>query len=165
VSKLQQRPSFSGSSSIASMEVVRPLNVPHARVLMTERPTRWRAIVVDRLDQLCRLPVGWNGYHAGPVDFGTASFALNMLKSICDPEAPAPSVVPGVNGDLQIEWHLAKGDIELHVRAPNDVHAWRKTPDTNEDGDELVLTVDFTEVVRWIKDVTEPARAVVSAAA
>ena len=109
--------------------------------------------------------MGWNGYRAGPVEFRTANFALNMLKSVCGPDAPAPSVVPGVNGDLQIEWHLKNGDIELHVRAPNDVHAWRQTPTTHEDGEELTLTVDFTEIVRWIKELTEPASAAVSAAA
>lgn len=154
-----------GVASVATNRVIRDFHMPHARILISERPLRWKDAVVARLDYLCKLPVGWNGYHAGPVDFSTAEFALSVLRRIGDADMPAPSIVPGVNGDLQMEWHVARGDIELHIRAPNDVRAWRETAETGEDGEELALTVDFTDVARWLKDLTEPKIAAVATAA
>ena len=156
---------ITGSSSLSSRGNVHQLPVPHPRFLIADRSDSWRDAVTRRLDHLCKLPVGWDGYRAGPVRFSTAFFALNMLNVICGPDAPTPSIVPGLSGDLQIEWHLKTGDIELHVRAPNDVHAWRETPETGEDGQELPLTNDFTEIVRWMKDLTESMGALIRTAA
>jgi hypothetical protein len=135
------------------------------RILITEKWPGWREPVLERLKDLCKLPVGWDGYQGGPVDFRIAEFALRMLAAACGPDTPVPSIVPGPSGDLQVEWHLQSGDIELHVRAPNSVHAWRWTPDLGEDGEERSLTVDFTDVSHWIIDLTESARAIVPAAA
>ena len=135
------------------------------RKLIAERPSQWRESVVDRLNQVCRLPVGWDGYRAGPVSFGAADFALRMLEAACGPAIPPPSIVPGASGDLQIEWHRMDGDIELHVRAPDDVVAWRHTPDTGPEGDEVVLTGDFSVIADWIKSLLEPASAAIGAAA
>jgi hypothetical protein len=111
------------------------------------------------------LPVGWNGYGAGPVNFNTANFALRVLESVCSSDTPAPSIVPGSSGDLQIEWHLETGDIEIHIRAPYDVHAWCETVETGRGGGEAQLTIDFTAVAQWIKSLMEPTRAPVEAAA
>jgi hypothetical protein len=145
--------------------VVTSLRPSNARILITQRPSEWREQVESRLAEICKLPVGWDGYQAGPVDFRTAHFALNLLNSVCGPDAPAPGIVPGANGDLQIEWHVADRDIELHVKAPYDVHAWHCIVGSDPDGEERSLTIDFTEVARWIKDIPEPACAVVPAAA
>ncbi|OWY28490.1 hypothetical protein CEJ42_14760 [Herbaspirillum robiniae] len=107
-------------------------------------------MVSDRLEKLIRLEHGWDGYRAEPVSFDNASFALRMLEKICPSDSPTPQIVPGRNGDLQIEWHTETGDIELHVRGPNDVHAWRCIQGDDEDGFEMNLTNDFIEVSRWI---------------
>lgn len=135
------------------------------RLLNPEPPARWREAVVARLNDLCRLPVGWNGYGAGPVEFGTALFALQMLECACPANAPAPSIVPGADGDLQVEWHLGTADIELHVRAPNDVEAWRETTGTGAEGEHLKPTVDFSAIARWLSDLTEPTVAAEATAA
>lgn len=140
------------------------LRLPHARRLITETPSVWRQPVLDRLSELCRLPVGWDGYRAGPVDFATASFALNMLAVICSPETPPPSVVPGPNGDVQVEWHTASEDVEIHVREPNRVTAWRHIVGRDEDDTEFELTNDFTELSSWINALRGSLGAVRSAA-
>jgi hypothetical protein len=129
------------------------------------RAARWPEKVVERLNELCSLPRGWNGYEAGPVSFSLALFAFRVLGTICGVDTPAPSIVPGASGDLQIEWHLMAGDIELHVRAPNDVVAWRLMSDTGPDGEERVLSTDFTVVARWIEDLLESSDATVGSAA
>jgi hypothetical protein len=133
-----------------------PLDLGAGRVIVS-RPVRdWRKEVTDTLNALTALERGWDGYRAGPVSFDTAHFALQMLESICRADAPAPQIVPGANGDLQIEWHTDNGDVELHVIGPYRVEAWRANRVTGPDGEELVLTNDFTEVANWIIETTEP---------
>lgn len=154
-----------GTASNPSNGLTLTMRIPHARLLITERSSAWRAEVVDRLNHICRLSPGWDGYRAGPISFSTADFAFRVLDAVCGPDTPTPSIVPGVSGDLQIEWHLHTGDIELHVRSPNDVIAWRQTSDTGLDGEELLLTNDFTAISKWIESLLEPTSAVIGAAA
>ena len=80
-----------GSPAFQPPGAVHPFHSPNARTLITERPALWRGPTVARLDYLCRLPVGWNGYRAGPVSFNVAHFALRLLDAVCGPETPAPS--------------------------------------------------------------------------
>jgi hypothetical protein len=124
----------------------------------------WCETVIKRLNELCALQPGWDGYEGVPVPFENAHFAIAVLNSCCRADDPTPQIVPGTSGDLQIEWHLERGDIELHIMAPNDVHAWHADENTGFDGEEVSLTNDFTAVVRWIKNLTEPTRATVPAA-
>ncbi len=121
--------------------------------------------VFERLDVLCRLEAGWDGYVAPPVSFSNAHFALSMLASAWPPDAPPPQIVPGSSGDLQVEWHSDTTDIELHVRGPNDVVAWRFTEGAGEDGEEYHLTTDFEIVARWLAELSETSGAARSAAA
>ena len=48
----------------------------------------WRDEVLLRLNELVRLPRGWDGYSAEPVSFANAQFALRMLETIAAPDAP-----------------------------------------------------------------------------
>ncbi|MDX1069340.1 hypothetical protein [Shinella zoogloeoides] len=125
--------------------------------LIVQAPHRaWREEVEATLSELVRLPVGWDGYRAEPVSFETANFALRMLESICGSDTPVPQLVPGDGGDMQIEWHTHKGDIELHVRGANSVHAWRSTENTGPNGEEINLTFNFLPIVAWIEQLSEP---------
>lgn len=119
------------------------------------RPRHWGHDVEVRLQELVRLSPGWDGYQGQPVSFGTAVFALRVLESTCKSATPTPQIVPGTSGDLQLEWHLASGDIELHVHAPNDVTAWRLVPGVVPFEEEVQLSTDFSTVVNWIADLTE----------
>jgi hypothetical protein len=80
-------------------------------------------------------------------------------------DAPAPQIVPGSNGDLQIEWHTETIDIELHICAPYEVQAWRLTSSTGDDGEEINLTNDFTVVAGWLAELAEASVATRSSAA
>ena len=131
---------------------------------ITNLSQTWLDPVIKRLNELVGLRLGWDGYKAIPVTFENAFFAIEVLKVCCGVNAPTPQIVPGVSGDLQIEWHLENGDIELHILAPNAVHAWHADEHTGFEGEEVSLTTDFTTVVRWIENLTEPTRAAVAAA-
>ena len=149
--------------NINTRDVSEP-SVPPVEYLMTDVAQKWREPVIKRLNELGALQPGWDGYEGIPVVFENAHFAVAVLESCCGNNDPVPQIVPGPSGDLQIEWHLEKGDIELHILAPNNVQAWYVDEDTGFDGEELSLTTDFTTVVRWIKNLTEPTRAAVAAA-
>ena len=118
----------------------------------------WVDSVTGRLNELCALPVGWDGYQGLPVTWDNANFAFQMLSAICRPTTPPPQIVPGPSGDLQLEWHLPGQSIELNVLGPLRVRAWRSAAGIEEEKD---LTDDFIDVVRWI---AEPAVAAVAAA-
>ena len=125
----------------------------------------WKPTVEARLQELVRLARGWDGYQGQPVSFGNAVFAFRMLESTCSEDTPVPEIVPGSSGDLQLEWHLSGGEIELHVRAPNDVHAWRFLAGDSQLQEELTLSTDFSLVARWLRDLTETSLASRAAAA
>lgn len=129
------------------------------RVTISEVGGQWQGAVKQRLEDLVRLEEGWDGYSAFPVSFNNAMFAFRMLESICRSDTPAPQIVPGPSGDLQIEWHTLRGDIELWVRGPNNVHAWRQMSGSQED-EEIDLTTDFSAVSVWVKEATETTIAV-----
>jgi hypothetical protein len=132
---------------------------PAPRTTISEIVETWQEPVKVRLEELIRLEEGWDGYTAFPVSFVNAMFAFRMLESICLPDTPAPQIVPGPSGDLQVEWHTRRGDIELWVRGPNRVHAWREASGTGED-EVLELTTDFSVVARWVQEFTEQTIAV-----
>src|SRR5438093_6911026 len=90
-------------------------SIPPMGYLMTDVTQQWREPVIKRLNVLVGLPPGWDGYEGTPVTFENAYFAMEMLDACCRGDDPIPQIVPGTNGDLQIEWHLEKGDIELHI--------------------------------------------------
>lgn len=125
----------------------------------------WQLTIEARLQELIRLENGWDGYEGPPVGFGNAVFAIRVLESICVGDTPAPSIVPGNAGDLQLEWHLPSGEIELHVRAPNDVHAWRCLTGAHPLEEPLLLSTDFSVVAKWLRDLTEAPLAPHAAAA
>lgn len=153
------------TSASASENKIYFLSKLRPRILITENTFPWFEEVKGRLEYLIRLERGWDGYKGLPVSFDNAYFALQMLESICGTETHAPQIVPGVAGDLQIEWHTLKGDIELHVKAPNDVDAWILETNGDAAGLERSLTTDFTEIAMWVQNIMEQPIATHAAAA
>lgn len=96
----------------------------------------WVGHASDRLAEISRLEPGWDGYRARPVALENVAFAKSILFSVMDNDQPLPDIVPGTQGDLQIEWHTSKGDLEVHIIRPNLVQAWASFVD--EDREEEV---------------------------
>ncbi|WP_373989450.1 hypothetical protein [Duganella sp. BuS-21] len=123
----------------------------------------WRAAVARRLKELVALQAGWDGYKAIPVKAENASFALELLGVICDVHTQAPQIVPGTSGDLQIEWHTAVGDVEIHIAGPNKVHVWYSIAADDDDGVSCEPRSNFKMVAVWVKEIagdeiaTQPA--------
>ena len=128
---------------------------PAPQMILTDQAGNWRPSVIKRLEELLRLENGWDGYNGIPISLENAIFALRMLEAVCTPETPAPQIIPGADGDLQIEWHTLQGDLELHVQAPNKVEAWFCRTGQDSEGEERPLTFVFYTVAEWVKIITE----------
>lgn len=146
------------TNSVFSSNVV-PLPSANSRLLVIEPDYAWRDTAVTSLEKLVQLQVGWDGYSARPVSLLNANFALRVLDAICGSGAEAPQIVPGLEGDVQLEWHTLKGDVELHILGPNRVHGWRRLVGQVEREDELDLEVEFSAVAAWVREITEQPRA------
>ncbi len=158
-SAFSQAPSRYAQSSVVT------LTQPSPRITINDVGGMWTKDLTARLEELIRLQPGWDGYNGRPVALANAIFALGMLNRLYSSAIPAPDIVPGYTGDLQAEWHVGDVDIELHVKAPNSVVAWRSTPDAGEDGEELVLQNDFTILGTWIEQLADKINAVAAAVA
>jgi len=121
------------------------------RNLVVHDDSAWSAQLREKLNALTALPIGWDGYHGVPVSFDCARFAVRILDAICDGAVPAPSLVPGSDGTLQIEWHCCGFDVELDVLDVGQVDAYRLNRGTGEE-EEIELGVDFTQISTWIED-------------
>lgn len=149
------------SAAVFSLELHPRFNTGNVRRVVQEPADIWRQSAVQQLNDLVALERGWDGYGAGPVRFDTAYFALRMLDAACVEDTPAPQIVPGSDGDLQIEWHLPGGDIELHVRAPLQVSAWARVNGAEE---AVELTNDFSLPALWLPQIAGQQLAAAAAA-
>ncbi|MCC6598054.1 MAG: hypothetical protein IT559_04635 [Alphaproteobacteria bacterium] len=145
---------------------VAKLTQPARRVNLSDPPIiGWEAIK-SRLEELSKLEAGWDGYRGVPMRFEIGYFAAEIIKNLCDLSTPyMPQIIPGSNGDVQIEWHHSGKSIELHVKAPYDVTAWRNNDAVGEDGEEINLTTDFTAISKWLNEFTGATPANEAAAA
>lgn len=143
---------------------VHPISKRRHRAIVQEPEATWREAVIERLNELVGPQQGWNVYRGKPVLFHNAHFALSMLDSICPENVLPPQIVPGSGGDLQVEWHTHDEDIELHIRGPNRVTAWRFVRGGDPDGEELELSRDFNPVVTWIENMEEKLAPITAAA-
>lgn len=145
---------------------VAKLTQPTRRVNLSDPPIiGWEAIK-SRLEELSKLEAGWDGYRGVPMRFEIGYFAAEIIKNLCDLSTPyMPQIIPGSNGDVQIEWHVNGRSIELHVKAPYDVTAWRNNDASGENGEEINITTDFTVIGEWLKEFTRATPANETAAA
>ncbi|WP_310609097.1 hypothetical protein [Limnohabitans sp.] len=125
------------------------------RLTLTENESDWFLPTIKRLEDLLRLERGWDGYDGVPASLMNVYFTIQMLERACWKETPTPQIVPLADGSLQVEWHTLYGDIELLVRGPNNVRAWKSLANDDE-GIELEITNDVLPISNWIREITEP---------
>jgi len=131
-----------------------PSSIQPAYTRISMPDSIWFQTLQDRFDELTSLPSGWDGYNGEPVSFSCAQFAANLIErlsvnSVEKPHIPAPQLVPGSDGTLQLEWHLNNFDLEVDVLAPYDVIATRFDHMTNHE-EEIEVQADFTELADWV---------------
>ena len=118
-------------------------------VTVARNDSQWVQELESRFIELTGLPIGWDGYQGKPISLSCAKFAANLIESIYVASVPAPKLVPGSDGTLQLEWHLNGFDIEIDVLAPFEVVATRHDHVT-EAVDEIDVQSDFSELAEWV---------------
>lgn len=151
----QRKASIESANSIAAFERLDSASVHRLpgkpRVIVADSTQlEWEKEITNRLNELCALDRGWDGYKGIPVRFDVAKFAFNLLNNICTPLTPKPDIVPLPSGGLQIEWHEEKIEIELAVRGPNNVEAWI-IDEEHPEGDEMHFTNVFYKLLPAIQ--------------
>lgn len=81
----------------------------------------WFLPTVGELTRLLGLLSGWNSYSAKSIASENAAAALEVLINLSDFNTPPPTVVPRVQGNIQLEWHVGEVDIEIYVDSPDSV--------------------------------------------
>lgn len=77
---------------------------------------KWFYPTLACFKKLSALADGWDSYGAHAISDRAIEVAAETLVQLDLPlQVPGPSVVPGSTGSVQLEWHRAGVDIELHV--------------------------------------------------
>ncbi|QUS56358.1 hypothetical protein [Pseudovibrio brasiliensis] len=126
---------------------------PEAKVRVNPDPPLVRALQ-SRMNELCALEKGWDGYGGQPVSHHRMSFGANLLGSICSENTPTPSLVPGSDGTVQIEWHENFCDIELDILDAFEVSVYCHDIKDNIE-EEFDLSSDFSALAKWIQKLEE----------
>lgn len=79
----------------------------------------WKPTVESQIGELITLDANWDSYGAPRIDAAVIVDAKVLASRLARPGAPAPSVVPTVNGTVQLEWHTRAFDAEIEIMAPN----------------------------------------------
>lgn len=124
------------------------------RTVVPSPRSDWFNQLCTRLDELTSLPVGWDGYLGQPVSFQSANFVANMLERLYQDNVPAPSLVPGSDGSVQVEWHRNSYDVELDVLGVQQVIATRVHCGTGEE-ETIDIQSDFSDIVDWIRELSD----------
>lgn len=73
--------------------------------------------LVARLQELLKLPCGWDSYGASKVSLECVLGAANWFGRLSSHrEASAPSAVPLADGGVQLEWHAGGRSLEVVFR-------------------------------------------------
>jgi hypothetical protein len=75
----------------------------------------WFEPVVDRLAQLLRLPANWDSHGARSVAPQAVIAVVRALLETMPEDVTGPSIVPTVDGGVQLEWHSRGIDLEVGV--------------------------------------------------
>jgi hypothetical protein len=105
----------------------------------------WPDSIGDRLFQLLRLPVGWDGHGARPPSRTIVDYACYLLARLTRPGVPPPFVAPLSSGGLQLEWHRKGWDLEIEIEGPGQLYVYANELATDQEW-EAELTDDLTEL-------------------
>lgn len=98
---------------------------PNFRLSQARYEATWLANVLDEIDQLAKLPAGWDSNGAGAPDPKLVAAGRDLIGLIADPvkRLPAPTVVTtSRSGGIQFEWGVYDGVYcELECVTPDEI--------------------------------------------
>lgn len=140
------------------------LSDPYDPVITVRVPSETRALadatwfrpVLERLVSLASLPQGWDGSAAPPIDRSRLEAVLDLLAAITRHDTPPPAIVPGVDGGVQVDWHVNDVDIEISLPADGQGTFFAEDLRTEESWEDVSL--DERASLRAVVDRLLPAQ-------
>ena len=115
-------------------------------VLLTDYDKGWTKFLEPKFSELLVLEQNWDGYEGGPLDAEIADRAKALLERIYCFGVVPPSLVPGGDGSLQIEWHINDIDLEIDILEPEYI----KVRFCADSGIESRAHLDERELSTWV---------------
>lgn len=88
-----------------------------ATIKVQSRGDRWIEPCVGRLSEILSLSQDWDSYGARAIKLNSVLGALRFLAMTMKPNTPIPDIGPSRNGNVVLEWHTLKGDLEVEILA------------------------------------------------
>src|SRR5438046_1744982 len=79
----------------------------------------WLTEALSKLEQLRRLPRGWDSHDGLPLQHEIGAAAQRILLGLRDQDLPVPAVVLGSGGTVQLEWRRAGRELEVEIEGPS----------------------------------------------
>ena len=108
---------------------------------------------IKSIGALLTLPPGWNSYSAKPIAPENAVRAIDLLCHLLQPGIAAPTVVPRVQGGIQLEWHTKAGDIEVYIDSPDQISFFAEHAESGE-STEAPLAGHEEVLKRWVQRIS-----------
>ena len=115
----------SDSSVTQVKEYFLPLRDSLAHSIMIEEQ-------IHKCIELTELNHGWDGHNAIPVTIEKASFAMAIISQLVEPQIHRPSIIPGYNRTIQIEWCEKNYELEIEITKSNEVKVFLTDLETDE---------------------------------
>jgi hypothetical protein len=113
------------------------------------RPT-WFMPVLQGFANLATLTDGWDGSGAARIDHATINRALRAIEQLLPSDAPAPSVVPGPDSGLQIEWHRNQRDLEIEFSPSGGIEFYYFDENAKDEEREGPVGPNFANVKEYL---------------
>lgn len=84
-------------------------------IWVADSAPKWLHDATEQIVALLRLEADWDSYGAQPVRFQAAIAALDLMLELIGESTCPPSIVPTVDGGIQIEWHVRGIDLEIEM--------------------------------------------------
>ncbi len=110
-----------------------------------------RGVQAD-IESLRALPRDWDGYGAPVIAPTLIEAAKSFVASLPPKLAYRPRVVPGSNGNLQLEWHDGPKSLELEFESPETIRYLRWYPEAGMEEEDSFSVTDIdkaVDLIRW----------------
>lgn len=121
----------------------------------------WRNAFEAELNQLTKLKQNWDGEGGIPISRSVVSTAMRVMETIYLSDLRyKPAIVPGRNGNFQLEWTAGNVHIELVFFDERRIVAafWDLSKSVSDPGrrtyKKLLSESDYREVKNWVKKLT-----------
>jgi hypothetical protein len=109
-------------------------------IRLTGDAPAWLDPTIRTMQQLAALPANWSSYGSRPIEFVAMIRAANVLAEVLEPDGLAPTMVPTLQGGVQLEWHRNGDDVEVEFSpdgAVSDVYVYDRRTDRTWEPDQF----------------------------